>query len=413
MAEQKRKLHLFDGFGVEMEYMIVSKNGLNVLPIADKLFKEVTGEFVADVYRGPIAWSNELVSHVIEIKTNGPAATLNGLDKPFHENIQEINRLLAPFDAMLLPGGAHPWMDPFRETVIWPHENNDIYELYNRIFDCRGHGWSNLQSTHINLPFQGDEEFARLHAAIRVLLPIIPALTASSPILDGKLSGFVDTRLETYRHNQEKVPSIAGKVVPEQLFTQAEYDKQIFQRIRGDINSYDTDGILDQYFLNSRGAIARFDRGAIEIRIIDIQECPAADIAVLQVIVALLKELVNETLCSFEEQKSWHEGDLAAIFLGVVKEGGNFTITNRQYLKLFGMEQKAATAARCWEHLVNMSDKDQSNAIVRTIIAQGNLSERMIKHLGGSFGHEDLLGLYEELAGCLENNTMFLPSAKR
>ena len=209
------------------------------------------------------------------------------------------------------------------------------------------------------------------------------------------------------------MPSIAGKVVPEQLFTQAEYDKQIFQRIRGDINSYDTDGILDQYFLNSRGAIARFDRGAIEIRIIDIQECPAADIAVLQVIVALLKELVNETLCSFEEQKSWHEDDLAAIFLSVVKEGSNYTITNRQYLKLFGMEQKAATAAKCWEHLVNMADKDQSNAIVRAIIAQGNLSERMIKHLGQSFSHEALLGLYEELAGCLENNTMFLPSAKR
>jgi hypothetical protein len=31
---------------------------------------------------------------------------------------------------------------------------------------------------------------------------------------------------------------------------------------------------MDHHFANSRGAIARFDRGAIEIRVIDIQECP-------------------------------------------------------------------------------------------------------------------------------------------
>ena len=32
--------------------------------------------------------------------------------------------------------------------------------------------------------------------------------------------------------------------------------------------------------MNSRGAIARFDRNAIEIRVIDVQECPKADLAI-------------------------------------------------------------------------------------------------------------------------------------
>ncbi len=410
MGDQKRKLHLFEGFGVEMEYMIVSRKNLNILPIADRLFKEVTGEFVADVYRGSIAWSNELVSHVIEIKTNGPSSSLEGLDKPFHENIQEINRLLQPFDAMLLPGGAHPWMDPFTETVIWPHENNDIYELYDRIFDCRGHGWSNLQSTHINLPFQGDEEFARLHAAIRLLLPIIPALTATSPLLDGRLTGFADSRLESYRHNQEKVPSIAGKVIPEQLFTQADYNKHVFERIRNDIKSYDSNGILDQYFLNSRGAIARFDRGAIEIRIIDIQECPAADIAVLQLVVVILQQLVGETFCNFESQKRWHENELSQIFLGVIKEGSSFQIDNEGYLNTFGIKASSATAKQCWEHLAASAN---GNEIVRTMINDGNLSERITRQLGNSFDHTDLVSLYSQLASCLENNTLFKVDTKK
>ena len=95
-----------------------------------------------------------------------------------------------------MPTAAHPFMDPMKETKIWPHENNEVYAIYNKIFDCRGHGWSNLQSTHLNLPFYDDEEFAKLHAAVRLVLPILPALCASSPILDGKLTGCTGYALE-------------------------------------------------------------------------------------------------------------------------------------------------------------------------------------------------------------------------
>src|SRR5678809_520166 len=90
-------------------------------------------------------------------------------------------------------------MNPERETRLWPHEDNEIYEAFDRVFGCTGHGWSNLQCTHLNLPFAGDAEFARLHAAIRLVLPIIPALAASSPILDSRLTGLMDTRLHCYR----------------------------------------------------------------------------------------------------------------------------------------------------------------------------------------------------------------------
>ena len=173
--------------------------------------------------------------HVIELKTNGPAKTLTNLDSEFFENIRNINNILNEFNCMLLPTGAHPFMDPFTESKLWNHEYNQVYEAYNRIFDCRGHGWSNLQSTHINLPFGDDDEFGKLHAAIRVLLPIIPALTASTPIIENKATGFLDTRLEVYRTNQKKIASIAGKVIPEQAFTKKEYEEIIFKKIYNDI----------------------------------------------------------------------------------------------------------------------------------------------------------------------------------
>ena len=117
---------------------------------------------------------------------------------------------------MLMPERAHPWMNPNLETRLWPHDNNEVYAIYNTIFDCRGHGWSNLQSTHLNLPFYDDEEFAKLHAAVRPVLPILPPC-ASSPILEGKSTGSLDSRMLFYKNNRARIPSITGKVIPEVL----------------------------------------------------------------------------------------------------------------------------------------------------------------------------------------------------
>ncbi|WP_017729859.1 carboxylate-amine ligase [Nafulsella turpanensis] len=402
---------IFEVFGVELEYMIVDRDTLAVKPIADELLKKVTGAYVSDFENGEIDWSNELVNHVLEIKTHRPASSLLKLDQHFAGNVQQINELLEPFNAMLLPSGVHPFMDPFTEMKLWEHEYNEIYNLYNRIFDCRGHGWANLQSTHINLPFQGDEEFKKLHAAIRMLLPVIPALSASTPMLDSKLTGFADARLETYRHNQKKLPIIAGKVVPEAVFSKQAYHEQIFNPIREAIRPYDTENILDQHFLNSRGAIARFDRGAIEIRIIDIQECPAADLAILSTIVEVLKLMVSEKWSSTEAQMNWHEDTLAAIFLDVVKEGENAKIEDKEYLRMFGLGEETLTAGELWAFLLpdvreNLSAEHYMT--ISKIIGHGTLSNRIKKALGEQPDKEKIIEVYRQLANCLQHNHLFV-----
>ena len=47
-------------------------------------------------------------------------------------------------------------------------------------------------------------------------------------------------------------------------------------------------------WLNARGAIARFGRGTIEIRVLDVQECPQADLAICAAVVEVLQALVAE-----------------------------------------------------------------------------------------------------------------------
>ncbi len=401
---------LFEVFGVELEYMIVDRSTLAVRPIADELLHEMAGQYVDDIARGEFGWSNELVCHVIELKTNGPAPSLAGLAKGFHEEIRFINDRLRPLGAMLLGTGAHPLMNPERDTRLWPHGNREIYHQYDRIFDCRGHGWSNLQSVHLNLPFRGDEEFGRLHAAVRLILPIIPAIAASTPVLDGQVTGMMDTRLETYRHNQDRIPSIAGRVIPEPVFTERDYHRQIFDRIRRDVAPHDPDGVLDVLFLNSRGAIARFDRNAIEIRVIDIQECPAADVAIQDLLVETLRGIVDRPSVPLLEQQAWPEDLLADIFLAVVKDGDEAVITDADYLRSLGIGERRIKAGTAWERLAERAADalaTPSRAPLRRILGDGPLARRLVRRLGPRPGRAELEMVYHELAECLQENRLW------
>ena len=48
----KSPYHLFEGFGVELEYMIVDKNTLQVKAIADELLKHELGSIGSDYENG-------------------------------------------------------------------------------------------------------------------------------------------------------------------------------------------------------------------------------------------------------------------------------------------------------------------------------------------------------------------------
>ncbi len=403
--------HLFEVFGIELEYMLVNKTSLKVAPIVDELMISKTGAITSDVDNGKIEWSNELVAHVVELKTNGPTADLENLDLFFAENIWEISKLLEPLNTTLWPTASHPLMNPETEMKLWQHSYSKIYALYNRIFDCRGHGWSNVQSMHLNLPFYDDIEFGKLHAAVRILLPIIPALSASSPIFEGKNTGFKDARMNVYKTNQKEIPEMTGKVIPEQVFNKEDYFKRIFEPINKAIKPHDIEHILDHHFLNSRGAIARFDRNAIEIRVIDIQECPKADVAIAVLVIEVLKLLVSQELVSLEDQKTWHEDDLFEIFNEVIRDAETTLITNDSYLNLFDVG-KNCSAGMLWAILyerVKEEISEKHRDTLEFILKNGSLATRILNSLGGDFSEGKFQKLYSNLGKCLLENTLFKP----
>ena len=406
-------LHLFEAYGIELEYMIVARDSLAVLPVSDELLRAVTGSYAGDYEAGPVAWSNELVLHVIELKTNGPTPSLAGWSERFSADVARIDALLAPMGGMLLPTAAHPTMDPLTEARLWPHENSPIYDAYDRIFGCSGHGWSNLQSCHVNLPFSGDVEFGRLHAAIRAVLPLLPGLAASSPMLDGRLTGSLDSRIEVYRRNQERVPSIVGALVPEPVFTERDYREQILQRIYGDIAPLDPQGILQYEFLNSRGAIARFDRSAIEIRLLDVQETPRADLAIALLIAQTLRALDAGRWSDPATLRALRTEPLAVLLRRCCTEGEAAVIEERELLAVFGHTGPRCSAGELWQHIAGAvlpgmpADCADLRETAEQILAAGPLARRMLRALGTAPDAERITAVYRELAACLVEGRLF------
>jgi gamma-glutamyl:cysteine ligase YbdK (ATP-grasp superfamily) len=410
---QPPRIHLFQGYGIELEYMLVDCDTLQVKPITDELLKHELGHYASDFENGMVTWSNELVLHVVELKSSKPENNLNGLEHAFAENVGRINAILSGWNTMLMPTAAHPFMNPQAETKLWPHENNEVYDIYNKIFDCRGHGWSNLQSTHLNLPFYDDEEFAKLHAAIRIILPLLPALCASSPVLDGKLTGSLDTRLKYYKTNQAKLPSITGKVIPEAVFSRRNYLNTIYEKIKSDIAPYDPKNELNPIWVNSRGAIPRFDRGSIEIRIMDIQECPAADLAVVCLVIETIKAFVSEKFLDVENQMKWKTETLAQLLDKTTEHAQAVVIDNAEYLRVFGFMGKSATAGELWQHILERIVRSGNGSLekwkreIDVILREGTLSQRIVKALGKDQSKENILLVYKQLSSCLAQNKMF------
>ena len=417
---------LFSVFGIEIEYAVVRKDGLAVDASVDRLIEALAGNPDAHPIFGNVEADNELAAHVLELKCLKPAVDLAAQAKDFAAAIQVINGALGRWNACLMPGGMHPFMDPSKESVLWAHEDRRIYESYDRIFGCRGHGWFNIQSVHLNLPFSGDGEFARLHNAVSLLLPLLPALAASSPVYDGKHNGWLDGRLFHYVGNQRRLPSIIGGIVPEPIGSEEEYREKILAPMFRDIAPLDPEGLMEEEWLNSRAAIARFDRGSIEIRCMDTQERPLADLALCHWVISTLRLMLDTGVDLLAAHRKVPEGLLKSLFLDSARHGLAARIPEGFPSAAFGFPERPKSET-VGDFLRALTPQALRNAdrppgvraadpvfapALDLILSRGNLAERILRAASAPAAPAPeparYAQIYARLCECLETGEPFL-----
>lgn len=404
-------LPAFSAYGVELEYMIVDRETLSVAPLADHLLRDERDRVVNELERGAMAWSNELTLHLVEVKNGVPDPDLASLAARFQSEVREINRRLAALDARLMPGGMHPWMDPVGETRLWPHGQAEIYRAYDRIFDCRQHGFANLQSMHLNLPFADDGEFARLHAAARLLLPILPALAASSPLAGGHPTGNLDGRMAAYLTHQAALPTSIAGVIPDSAISRLRYEAEVLAPLYTELAPRDPDALLRHEWLNARGAIPRFDRMALEIRVIDAQECPRADLAIAALTVAVLQALYDARWSDLATQQAIGTPELETILNACIRDADRAVIDNAAYLHLLDYPGARCQAGALWGHLIDSSFRvlpQPWREPLNILREEGPLARRILRAVGPTCERPRMAAVYRTLCDCLDEGAMFI-----
>jgi hypothetical protein len=221
--------------------------------------------------------------------------------------------------------------------------------------------------------------------------------------------------MEVYRHNARRVPQVTGSVVPESVGSIDEYHERILTPLYQAIAPHDSEEILQEEWLNARGAIARFERQSIEIRVLDVQECPMADLAIASTVIAVLKLLCQEQWSLSAKQRKLETPALAALLQRCSRHANKAMIDDTDYLRLFDIRRPRATAGTVWQHLVDAARKASDSDLMHysrpidAILRHGPLSRRIADATGKHPDRGRLQEVYGQIADCLHSGTMYIP----
>ncbi len=359
--------------GTEHEYSI-NDSDWNPLPISDRIIERISGAVEHEVTFGGIKVSKELQKHALELIPARPGS-LSFLEDNLYRGLTELYRA-TNYEFKFLGLGMHPLLT-LDKTTYWDHDEQEYYQTYDRLFNIRQHGWLNIQALQVNIPFESMEEMVVVFNKIRSLIPYLVAISATSPIVEGRPTNYMDNRLVYYRENQRRIPSICNDILPERLASADDYVK-INREIYRELKSCGAN-ILCREWVNSRGLIVRFTRKCLEVKAIDEQECLRSDMAITAFLLALLRsDLVLDE----------DESSLRALLEDAMKNG--VAGMRPELEKLYGIALKSAT-----------DEEKRYLPVVAKRIEQGSLAELMAQKLKET---GEIKPLLDEMEWCLREN---------
>ncbi len=391
----------YEVVGIELEYPIVDDR-LEPLGAVAEVLRDLAGRPTSDVDLGAVGMSNEIVDHVLELKTTRPLARLVDSELVLAELVRRVAVVLSERGARLLPTAMHPWLDPTR-TRLWSRSGRRIYTTYERLFDVRTHGWANVQAMHVNLPVGSDADAVAMMNAARLLVPYLPAIAASSPMYDGKLMPAVDNRLAWIVEHQARIPESCGDIVPEPIGSLQDYRQQVLAPMYAAVDRLPDAGLLRREYFNARGAVFKFSRHSMEVRVLDTQECVHMDHAIAAFVRHGLRWLASRPAVAVPQAL------LVEDFRAVVAQGSAAEVHAPHLLAGGGSVREALQTVLDGAMGIAPADERPYLDRVGQILREGSLSERIAAALRPAAGDPQAMGratrrVYDELAVCLAEN---------
>jgi glutamate---cysteine ligase / carboxylate-amine ligase len=177
--------------GLEEEFAILDPASHELVP----RFEELRA---CAIERDPLlgaAITGELISSEIEI-VSGPGANLGDAFARQREHRRRLFALAGQEGAGLAATGTHPWADYRKQPII-------DTEHYRRVEQGLKYvAWrNNTFSLHVHVGVNGIDRAVRVCDRLRPVLPLLLAVSANSPYLDGRDSGLHSARTQSFTRN--------------------------------------------------------------------------------------------------------------------------------------------------------------------------------------------------------------------
>ena len=251
--------------GVEIELQILDRNDLNLVPRAPEILamvpKELKERIKPEFIRSMIEVNTEICSNMDQVKEN-----LTFL-------IQQAEEIAAASNSLLFATSLHPFAK-YNDQVLSsdPRYNRimDDLQLVGRRFITQG--------LHVHVGMDNHEDAIRVCDNIRLFMPILLALTCSSPYYEG-----IDTGLHSYRAKLFEALPLAG--MPDELGSWDEYIEMV--------TLLTNTGIITEVRDLWWDVRPHPDFGTIEIRICDLPSSFSEILAIVALIQGLVVNLTE------------------------------------------------------------------------------------------------------------------------
>jgi glutamate---cysteine ligase / carboxylate-amine ligase len=256
--------------GLEEEFQILDPATLDLAP----RFEELRDSAASSAPSLHEHITGELISSEIEI-ISGRGSDLRDALARQHELRRELFALAATHGAALGATGTHPWAD-YREQPIIDTEH------YRRVEDGLKYvAWrNNTFSLHVHVGVRGGDRAVQVCDRLRPVLPLLLAISANSPFLDGRLAGLHSARSQIFTRSFPRCG------VPDAYGSWEAYRAYIEMLLR-------TASIIEytQVWWSVR---PHFSFGTVEVRICDAQASAGESDALASLIVACVAQAMRD-----------------------------------------------------------------------------------------------------------------------